>query len=222
VTRRHEANVAETLPESLPALSLTEFLDRLASRAPTPGGGSASALAGTTAAALLHMVLELTAGRADVDEATLTELSAAATTGHSELLALVQADAAAYGAVVAARRLPRETDRDTEARHTQMMLATREAIRVPLEIVRRASAVLELAERIASFGVRSAISDVGVAALLAAAAMRGAALNVRVNLPFLPEDDPLRAEAGGELDRLLIDLDEREAAVHEAVEGRSR
>src|SRR5690606_28554231 len=106
-------------------------------------------------AALLHMVLELTAGRTDADEPTLTELSAAATSEQSELLALVQTDAAAYDSVVAARRLPRETERDAEARHTQMMLATREATRVPLEIVRRASAVLELAERIASFGARS-------------------------------------------------------------------
>lgn len=211
------------MAETLPALSLTEFLDRLASRAPTPGGGSASALAGTTAAALLHMVLELTAGRADdVGEATLTELSAAATTLRSELLALVQADAAAYDSVVAARRLPRETDRDTEVRHTQMTLATREATEVPLETVRRASAVLELAERVAAFGVRSAISDVGVAALLAAAAMRGAALNVSINLPFLPQDDPLRAQAVAELDRLLTDLDRREAGVRDAVAERSR
>ncbi len=210
---------------SLPELSLAEFLDRLASSAPTPGGGSASALAGSTAAALLHMVLELTPGRANdadhADEATLIELSTAAATWQSELLALVQSDAAAYDAVVAARRLPRDTDRDAESRRTQMILATREATSVPLEIVRCASAVLELAERVATVGTRRAISDVGVAALLAAAAMRGAALNVRINLPFLPDDDPLHADATEELDRLLAGLDEREAAVGITVAERS-
>ncbi len=213
------------MADSLPELSLAEFLDRLASRAPTPGGGSASALAGSTAAALLHMVLELTAGRASAtdatDQAALTELATAAATWQSELLALVQSDAAAYDSVVAARRLPRDTDRDAEARRTQMTLTTREATSVPLEIVRRASAVLELAERVAPVGTRSAISDVGVAALLAAAAMRGAALNVRINLPFLPEDDPLRTDAGDELDRLLAGLDEREAVLQGTVAERS-
>lgn len=213
------------MADSLPELSLAVFLDRLASRAPTPGGGSASALAGATAAALLHMVLELTAGRASdadvTDQVALTELATAAATWQSELLALVQSDAAAYDAVVAARRLPRDTDRDAEARRTQMTLATREATSVPLEIVRRASAVLELAERVAPVGTRSAISDVGVAALLAAAAMRGAALNVRINLPFLPEDDPLRTDASDELDRLLAGLDEREAVLDRALAERS-
>ncbi len=213
------------MADSLPELSLAELLDRLASRAPTPGGGSASALAGSTAAALLHMVLELTAGRASAtdatDQAALTELATAAATWQSELLALVQSDAAAYDSVVAARRLPRDTDRDAEARRTQMTLTTREATSVPLEIVRRASAVLELAERVAPVGTRSAISDVGVAALLAAAAMRGAALNVRINLPFLPEDDPLRTDAGDELDRLLAGLDEREAVLQGTVAERS-
>jgi methenyltetrahydrofolate cyclohydrolase len=212
----------DDLADTLSTLSLADFLERLASRAPTPGGGSASALVGSTAAALLHMVLEVTAGRpTDVDEATVTELATSAASWQSELLALVQSDAAAYDAVVAARRLPRGTDRDAEARSAQMRLAVREATAVPLEIVRRASAVLELAERIAPFGARSAISDVGVAGVLAAAAMRGAALNVRINLPFLADDDPLRSEASRDLDRLLRDLERRETAVSNAVAERS-
>lgn len=209
------------MAETLSNLSLEAFLERLASRAPTPGGGSASALAGATGAALLHMVLELTAGRTDdVDEATLTELSTAAATWQSELLALAQSDAAAYDAVLAARRLPRDTERDVEARATQITLATREATEVPLEIVRRATSILGMAERVAPFGVRAAISDVGVAAILAAAAMRGAALNVRINLPYLPDDDPLRQGAGDELDRLLGGLQRREEAIQRAVAER--
>jgi formiminotetrahydrofolate cyclodeaminase len=209
------------LAETLSTLSLDDFLERLASRAPTPGGGSASALAGAMGAALLHMVLELTTSRAaEVDDATLTELSTAAAMWRSELTALAQSDAAAYDAVVAARRLPRDTDRDAEARSSQVMLAIREATAVPLEIARRASDVLELAQRITLFANRNAISDVGVAALLAAAAMRGAAWNVRINLPFLTEDDPLRRETGEELGRLLADLEQRESAVRDGVAER--
>lgn len=207
------------MTESLADLPLKAFFERLSSRAPTPGGGSVSALAGAAGAALLHMVLELSAGRAEhADDATLAELLGEATSWQSELLELVQLDAAAYDGVVAARRLPRETELEKTARGVQLEGAVREATRVPLEIARRASDVLELAGRVAAVGNRNAISDVGVAALLAEAAIRGAALNVRINLPSLPVDDPLRAEADAELSSLLADLDARAAAVHAGVD----
>jgi methenyltetrahydrofolate cyclohydrolase len=208
--------------DSLAELRLGEFLERLASGAPTPGGGSASALAGAAGAALLHMVTELTRPEAhSVDDEALAELRGAAASWQSELSRLVDLDAAAYEGVVAARRLPRTTDREIEARRVQVAGAVREATRVPLEIARRAFAVLTLAERIARIGNRNAISDVGVAALLAAAAVRGAAMNVRINLPALPADDPLCTEAGGEVDTLLSKLDGAEAAVRRAVEART-
>jgi methenyltetrahydrofolate cyclohydrolase len=208
--------------DSLAELRLGEFLERLASGAPTPGGGSASALAGAAGAALLHMVTELTRPEAhSVDDEALAELRGAAASWQSELSRLVDLDAAAYEGVIAARRLPRTTDREIEARRVQVAGAVREATRVPLEIARRAFAVLTLAERIARIGNRNAISDVGVAALLAAAAVRGAAMNVRINLPALPADDPLRTEAGGEVDTLLSKLDGAEAAVRRAVEART-
>lgn len=206
------------MADTLSHLRLDEFLERLSSRAPTPGGGSASALAGAMSAALLHMVLELTAGRPGApDDGALAELRAGAASWQSELLQLAQADAAAYDAVVAARRLPRETDRDAEARRVQVEAAVREAIRTPLTIARTASELLALSERIAAVGNRNAISDVGVAALLAAAAVRGAALNVRINLPSLPGGDD---EAAREIDRLLEELEPRERAVSAAVEER--
>jgi formiminotetrahydrofolate cyclodeaminase len=209
------------LAETLPELRLDAFLERLSSPAPTPGGGSASALAGATAAALLHMVLALTGGRpGDPDDDALTALRGEAAGWQSELLELVQLDAAAYDAVVTARRLPRATDREAESRRQQVASATREATRIPLEIVRRAERVLDLAERVAAIGNRNAISDVGVAALLAAAAFRGAALNVRINLPHLPVDEPLRDEAAVELDRVLRSVEEREGAIRSAVEER--
>jgi methenyltetrahydrofolate cyclohydrolase len=205
--------------DSLAELRLGEFLERLGSRAPTPGGGSASALAGASGAALLHMVVELTASRPDVvDDETLAEFRGAAAAWRSELTRLVDVDAAAYDGVIAARRLPRTTEREIEARRVQVAGAVREATRVPLEIARRSFEVLALAERVARIGNRNAISDVGVAALLAAAAVRGAAMNVRINLPALPPDDPLQAEAGGEIEDLLAKLESTEAAVRAAVE----
>ena len=91
---------------------------------------------------------------------------------------------------------------------------------MPLDTVHRASEVLALAERLSPIGNGNAISDVGVGGLLAGAAMRGAALNVRINLPSLAADDPLATEAPSALEALLVDIDAREAAVQEAVEAR--
>lgn len=206
------------MADTLTHLRLDEFLERLSSGAPTPGGGSASAFAGAMSAALLHMVLELTAGRPQApDDEDLAALRTAVAGWQSELLQLAQADAAAYEAVVAARRLPRATDREAEARRVQLEAAVREAIRTPLAIARTASELLPLAERIAAVGNRNAISDVGVAGLLAAAAVRGAALNVRINLPSLPDGDD---DAAREIDSLLGELEPRERAVGAAVEER--
>jgi glutamate formiminotransferase/formiminotetrahydrofolate cyclodeaminase len=210
------------MTERLTELTVRDFAAALATRSPVPGGGSAAALAGAMGAALMHMVVELTAGKpaAEAHERTLAELRLAAATEQSELLRLVELDAAAYDAVIRSRRLPRDTDRDREARRIQVEAATRDATRVPLDTARHAFGILAIAERLVPIGNRNAISDVGVGALLAATAVRGAAHNVRINLPFLPEDDPLRREASAAVDDLLAELPERERAVAAAVEER--
>jgi len=206
----------------LTELSVRELVARLASDEPVPGGGSASALAGALAAALVNMVVELTAGRSEAaeHEAALAEISLAAASLRSELTRLVDADAAAYASVIAARRLPRGSDLERDARRVQLEAAIREATRAPLATARCASDVLELAERLAPIGNRNAVSDVGVAALLAAAAIRGAILNVRINLPFVANDEELRGEADAEIAGLSTGLEERERSARDAVAGR--
>lgn len=203
-------------------LNVQDFMGELASEAPAPGGGSASALAGAMAAALVQMVVRLTSGRAEAAdvEDDLRELGLAAAGFQSELLQLVDIDAAAYGSVIAARRLPRESDRERQSRRVQIDAAVREATRSPLIIAERSHEVLRLAERLAPIGSRNAVSDVGVGGLLAAAALRGAALNVRINLPSLAQEEPLRREAGERVDQLLDGLEEREATLRAAVAER--
>ena len=203
-------------------LPTRELIERLATSDPIPGGGSASALAGAMAAALVHMVVALTANRpaAAGNEEILDEIGSEAVAAQSELLRLAELDAAAYDAVIRARRLPKDTELERQSRDTQVHQATREATLAPLETVRRAADVLGLAERLAPIGNRNAVSDVGVGALLAVTAMRGAALNVRINLPYLANDDPLRVEAAGQLHALLDRIDERERDVRHAVEAR--
>ncbi|MEO8246502.1 MAG: cyclodeaminase/cyclohydrolase family protein [Chloroflexota bacterium] len=215
-----------TSPETTPfdGLTLRALLDQLSSREPIPGGGSAAALAGALGAALLSMVAALTVGRtasaADAD--TLTEIATAAAAAQADLLALVTLDADAYRAVVEARRLPRVSDEELAERSHRIQDATRGATEVPLRTARGALAMLDVAGRLVSIGNPHAISDVGVAAHLAAAAVRGAVLNVRINLPSLGElapDDPLAA-ARDEIDELLARAAAGEARISVAVAHR--
>lgn len=205
----------------LTELTVRNMVERLATSDPAPGGGSASALAGAMAAALVRMVVELTAPRvksaAEAD--ALVDIGGSATMWQSELLNLAELDANAYRAVVEARRLPKGTELERQARDVQVAAAMREATRAPLEIIRAATAVLELAERLAPIGSRNAISDVGVGGMLATTAARGAALNVRVNLPYI-QDTELRDDATTTLETLLPELADRGRALDSIVAER--
>jgi formiminotetrahydrofolate cyclodeaminase len=207
------------MDDRLTELTVRELVERLASRKPVPGGGSAAALAGAMGAALVRMVVELTLARAAPDvEEDVAQIGSAAATWQSELLNLADLDANAYAAVVEARRMPHGTDLESRARDVQLAAAMREATRAPLHTMRAALAVLELAEQLAPVGTPHAISDVGVGASLAATAVQGAALNVRINLPYLT-DEELRADAQAALAQLPA-MAERERALASVVEAR--
>ncbi|MGH2384168.1 MAG: cyclodeaminase/cyclohydrolase family protein [Candidatus Limnocylindria bacterium] len=208
----------------IPEMTVRTLVERLATSDPAPGGGSAAAVAGAMGAALVQMVVELTIGRpaADGHEETLAEIRTAAAAWQSELINLAELDANAYDAVVRARRLPRDSELARHARSVQVDGAVREATRIPLATAQAASAVLDLAEQVAPIGNRNAISDVGVAGLLAVSSLRGAALNVQINLPYLTSDETLRNEAAAEIGSLLASVDERDLAVRRAVAERLR
>lgn len=212
----------DTKTSSLSDLTVRTLVERLASRDAVPGGGSASAIAGAMGAALVGMVVELTIGRpgAEQHEAALAELREAAGRRHAELLQLSERDADAYQAVVLARRLPRDSDEERRARREAIDRTMRTAAEVPLATAREALAVLEDTAAVAPIGNVNAVSDAGVAALLAWTGLCGAALNVRINLPYLAEGDPLRATAQGELDELLARGGELRHAVEATVNAR--
>jgi formiminotetrahydrofolate cyclodeaminase len=206
----------------LAELTVRDLTERLASRAPVPGGGSASALVGALGAALVEMVCELTLGKPEYEEVdpVARQIGAAAGELRGSLLAAAEEDATAYLAVVVARRLPRDGDEQRAARKAAIGEASVAATEIPLRVGRLAAKVLDLAASIASIGNRNAVSDAGAAALLAAAAARGAALNVRINLPSLPDAHPLRAEAGVRLAELDSSVTKREAEALETVSRR--
>lgn len=163
------------------------FVAALASSAPTPGGGAASALAGALAAALGEMVGNLTAGRKRFAavEAHVRDLLARLTAQRVHLLRLIAEDTAAYQAVAVAYGLPRATDEQRAARTDAVETALRGAMTPPADIGGAALAVLRLTAELANVGNPTVASDAGCAALLAEAAVRCASLNVLANVVLL-------------------------------------
>ncbi len=163
--------------------TVREFLDGLASNAPTPGGGSAAALAGALGAGLVSMVCQFTVGRekyADVD-ADVRRVLERAEELRAELQRAVDEDIAAYGGYARASGMPRETDDEKRERDAALQGALRESTEVPMRVAEWCAEVQELALEAAEKGNVYLISDAAVGAELAAAAGISAELNVRLN-----------------------------------------
>ncbi len=186
--------------------SVRTFISRLGSADPTPGGGSAAALAGALAAGLTEMVARLSLGRGADDE-LLDQSVRTAGQAAETLLALVDRDAQAFDRVMSAMHLPRGTDAEQTARRTALQEALQNATAVPLATAEQALLVLALTPDIARTGNPSAVSDVGVAALLGHAAVRGALLNVAINLKSI-KDPHFRQETAARADGLQRRADE--------------
>ena len=197
------------------------FLASISAATPTPAGGSASAFVGALSVALSRMVVALAIGKKGYEAAQeeLGQLETRARGLQRRLEDLVDEDSRAYEAVVAAMRMPRLTDAEREARVDAMQAAYRRATDVPLETIERCVEALEVAGEAAKKGSRSASTDVGVAILLAEAAIRGASLNCRVNLAAI-KDESFRATAERRLESLLRRADEIGHSAMAVVEGR--
>jgi glutamate formiminotransferase/formiminotetrahydrofolate cyclodeaminase len=202
--------------------SVSGFVASVASSSPTPGGGSVAAHVGALGAALAQMVAGLTAGRKKyvAVDAEMRELGLTAAGLVNTLSALVARDADSYSAVAAAYKMPSEPDEAAAKRQTAINDALLGASEVPLETARACAQVARLAATCATKGNTNAVSDAGVAALLADAACRGAVYNVRINIASL--DDKSRgagliAEANQLLAQTRAAADEATAAVDKAI-----
>jgi glutamate formiminotransferase/formiminotetrahydrofolate cyclodeaminase len=204
--------------------SLSSFVASVASPVPTPGGGSVAAHAGALGAALAQMVAGLTVGKKKYAgvEAEMKEAALRAAALGNRLAALVDEDARAYEHVAAAYRMPKEPEEAAAARAVAVAGALLGAARVPLETARAAADVAELAALVAEKGNTNAATDAGVAALLAEAACKGAAYNVRVNVAALEDrapGRPLADEARALVERAARASATAQAAVELAVGG---
>jgi formiminotetrahydrofolate cyclodeaminase len=187
--------------------SVREFLDELASKSPTPGGGAVAALSGAMAAGLITMVCDLTNGKPQYAEfeAEAQTLRERAEVLRAELQQLAQADVDVFNHLSAAYKLPRTTEADAASRRAAIQKVTRQATEIPLRVARAATALLPLCAPVARHGNRTAVSDVGVAALLVQSAVLAALLNVETNLVAL-EDQIFVRQTRAQVEDLSIGL----------------
>jgi formiminotetrahydrofolate cyclodeaminase len=176
---------------SLIKLTIEDFIEQLASASPTPGGGSASALAGAMAAAMVEMTCNLTVGREkfrDVEDRLKVVLARAGEL-RAQLVAAVDEDTAAYDEVSQAYKMRKETDAEKAARSEAIQKALMSATQVPLRVAKAAMETAQLAQIALEDGNPNVASDALVARLLADAARAGAVVNVEINLSSLKDFD---------------------------------
>jgi formiminotetrahydrofolate cyclodeaminase len=170
-------------------LTVQDFVEQLASPNPTPGGGSASALAGAMAAAMVEMACNLTVGREkfrDVEDELKVVLARAGEL-REQLLEAVDEDTAAYDDVSQAYKMPKDTDEEKAARTAAIQKALQAATDVPLKVAKAAMETLQLAQIAMKKSNPSVASDARVARVLADAAREGAVANVEINLGSLKD-----------------------------------
>jgi len=197
--------------------TLRAFSDDLASDRPVPGGGSASAYAGALGAALAAMVARI-ATKKSTDQ-RLGDYIGEMDNLRGDFLRLVDDDSAAYARVAEAMKLPRATDDEKKARTERLQAALLAASRVPLELAKTSRRLLEACERGMSTAPDAAVSDVGVGALMADAALRGAAMNVMINLSSVKDRAQVKV-LSEDLDRAIDGADALRTRITDFVESR--
>jgi methenyltetrahydrofolate cyclohydrolase len=213
--------LVETRSQRFRDRTLAEFVNDLASDAPVPGGGSASAVAASLGAALVAMVAALSAGRPRYAEHAATHEAAGARGRElvDRFLTMADRDAKAYADFAAVLKMPKETEAEKHARTTALRAAARVAAEVPLACVEACRELVIAAEMLAGRSNANAASDLSVASLLTEAAAKGAAANVMVNLPSVG-DDTYASEMATRVESLLADIVSIASAIRAVVASR--
>ena len=208
-------------------LTVGAFADELSSESPAPGGGSVASLMGALSAALSAMVANLTHGKAGYEREwkSMDEFGFEAQALKDAFLADVDRDTDAFNELFAAMKMPRKTPDETSARDAAVLQATKNATRVPLDVLERTARTAELAREVARRGNRNSLSDAGVAALAAASCARGAFYNVLINLEGLADASwaaDTRSSAARALSAVVATCDEVSREVTEALEAAAK
>lgn len=201
--------------------TIQSFLDALASSAATPGGGGAAALAGAMGAALVSMVCNLTIGKEKFVqvEGQMQDIVSQSENLRARLTAMMAEDEAAFDMVMAAYRLPKNSDEEKAARTAAIQEASKKATLVPLTAARACAAVIDLCRPTAEMGNPNVVSDAGVAVLCAQAGLKSAALNVLINLGAI-KDQAFVVQQRAELDNILSSHEALANEVYELVKNK--
>lgn len=200
---------------------IQQFLDELASKASTPGGGSAAAIMGAMGAALGSMVGNFTVGKKgyeDVD-AEVREILDQCEALRDKLTGMIKADIDVFNQVMGAYGMPKDTDEQKAERSKAIQAALKEATDVPLDCAKAAAEVIKLSKPLAEKGNKNVISDAGVAVLAAEAALRSAALNVYINVGGIKDED-FKQSREQELEETMAGTRELTDEVYDIVKGR--
>ena len=171
-------------------LTLSEFLKQTASSAPVPGGGSVAALSAAVAASLAEMVAHLTIGKKGFETVgeEMEAIVAMASATRATLLNDIDRDSDAFNQVMAAFKLPKNTEEDVKARHLAIQEALKKAVLVPLSVAQNAFKIMEMTRTVVIKGNRNAVTDGVVAAMMARTAVLSALYNVKINLVSIKDD----------------------------------
>ena len=171
-------------------MSNSDFIDEVSQESPAPGGGSVSAQAGALAAALIAMVANLSFGKKEYlkNNEVILDIGNQAQFLKKELLILVDEDSNAFDKIMSAIRMPRKTENQKEERDVAITLATKHAIDIPFKTMELSMLVLTLSKKIMKIGNKNSISDAGVASEMSFAAIKGAYMNVLINLKDIYDD----------------------------------
>ena len=165
-------------------LKIIQFLERTASGAPVPGGGSIAALCAAVSASLSEMVANLTIGKKDFEaiESEMKEIAKNALKYREKLVQDIDRDSDAYNEVVSAYKLPKNTEEDRNRRDRAIQKGLKNAVMVPLSVAKDALRLMELAAKVVENGNKNAITDGAVAAMMARTSVLSALYNVKINL----------------------------------------
>jgi glutamate formiminotransferase/formiminotetrahydrofolate cyclodeaminase len=196
----------KTKERALINMTVTDFTDELASNSPAPGGGSVSALAGTLAGGLTSMVAALTHEKKEFldKKPMMEELGIQAQKFKDKLLYLVDEDTNAFNGILSARRLSASTDEEKKIRKIAILTADRFAIEIPLKVAEISFKVMKLSEKLVNEGNPNSVSDAGVAGEMALAAVRGACMNVHINLSGFSGDDVFAEDANSKSKEFVL------------------
>jgi formiminotetrahydrofolate cyclodeaminase len=197
------------------------FLDDLASKTPTPGGGSAAAIMGAMGAALVSMICNLTIGKKkyeSVDDKMQAVLHKAEKL-REQLTGMIATDVDVFDQVMAAYGLPKNTDEEKNQRSASIQSALKAATDVPLSCARACAEVIALSREVAEKGNLNLVSDAGVAVLAAQAALKSAALNVYINVGGIKDED-FAQQRRDELDSILGGSDAEVEAIYQLVKSK--